>query len=143
MSFGESMFSAGFIQKTTKEDVIVEGNYGIPPWHLRGKTLEGSRRKITEAGLDPLPCGAVRPIGGAACPPVGPTYQSATYVGSLPPLRVHLSRCLSRFDPRAHVGPSGLYILAPAPSLSRDPKTLIYILLMRIRASYQEKIRPP
>ena len=68
MSFGESVFSVGFIQKTTKEDLIVEGNYGIPPWHLRGKTLGGSRRKITEAGLDPLSCGAGWPVGGATQP---------------------------------------------------------------------------
>ena len=67
MSFGESMFSAKFIQKTTK-DLIVKGNYGIPPWYLRGKTQERSRRQITKAGLDPLPCGAGRPIGGAAQP---------------------------------------------------------------------------
>ena len=68
MCFGESMFSAGFIQKTAKEDLIVEGNYRILPRYLRGKTLEGSRRQITEAALDPLPCGAGRPIGGAARP---------------------------------------------------------------------------
>ena len=66
MSFGESVFSAGFIQKTIKGEQFVKGNYGIPPRHLRGKTLEGSRRQITEAGLDPLPCGAGRHIGGAA-----------------------------------------------------------------------------
>ena len=68
MSFGESMFSAGFIQKTAKEDLIVKGNYEIPPRYLRGKTLEGSRMQITKAGLDPLPCGSGRPIGGAAWP---------------------------------------------------------------------------
>ena len=68
MSFGESVFSAGFIQKTTKEHLIVEGNYGIPSRYLRGKTLEGSRRKITEARLDPLPCGAAWPVGGSTQP---------------------------------------------------------------------------
>ena len=65
MSFGESVFSA-VIQKTAMEDLIVEGNYGIPPWYLCGKTLEGSRRQIIEAGLDPLPCGVDRSVGGAA-----------------------------------------------------------------------------
>jgi hypothetical protein len=30
MSFGESVFSAGFIQKTVKEDLIVKGNNEIP-----------------------------------------------------------------------------------------------------------------
>ena len=68
MSFGESVFSARFIQKIVKEDLIVEGNYGIPLRNLRGKTLEGSRRQITKAGLDPLPCGAGQPIVGATQP---------------------------------------------------------------------------
>ena len=63
MSFGESVFSAGFIQKTAKEDLIVEGNYGIPPRYLRGKTLEGFRRQITEAGHMSLTPGAARPQG--------------------------------------------------------------------------------
>ena len=68
MSFGESVFSAGFIQKTAKEDLIVEGNYRIPSRYLRWKTLERSRRQITKVGLDPLLCGVGRPIGGAAQP---------------------------------------------------------------------------
>ena len=67
MSICESVFPAGFNQKTAK-DLIVKGNYGIPPWYLRGKTQEGSRRQITKARLDPLPCGAARPVGGAALP---------------------------------------------------------------------------
>jgi hypothetical protein len=47
MSFGESMFSAGFIQKTIKEDLIIKGNNGIPLRKQRGKTLEDSRRLST------------------------------------------------------------------------------------------------
>ena len=35
-------------------------------------------------------------------------------VGSPLPPRLHLRRSLSRFDPRAHVGRSSLYISAPA-----------------------------
>ena len=62
------MFSAGFIQKTAKEDLIVDGNYGIPLRYLRGKILEGSRRQITEVGLNPLLCEADQPIGGAGRP---------------------------------------------------------------------------
>ena len=81
MSFGESVFSA-VIQKTAMEDLIVEGNYGIPPQYLRGKILGGSRRQITEAGLDPLPCGAGRPVGGAARP-CGP-HLSACFVCRFP-----------------------------------------------------------
>jgi hypothetical protein len=44
MSFGESVFPAGFNQKTAKEDLIVKGNFGIPSCKKRGKTLEDSRR---------------------------------------------------------------------------------------------------
>jgi hypothetical protein len=58
MSFGESMFPAGFNQKTTKEGLFVKRNYRIPPRKLRGKTLEDSRRLSIEARLDPLTCGA-------------------------------------------------------------------------------------
>ena len=35
-------------------------------------------------------------------------------VGSPPAPRLHLRRPLSQFDPRAHIGRSGLYIPAPA-----------------------------
>ena len=83
MSFGESMFSIGFIQTTAKEDLIIEGNYGIPSCYLCGKTLEGSRRQITEAGLDPLPCGASQPVGGATrpmwAPPVSLLHMSVPH----------------------------------------------------------------
>ena len=44
MSFGESVFSAGFNQKTTMEDLFVKGNYGIPPCKQLGKDLEDTTR---------------------------------------------------------------------------------------------------
>ena len=44
MSFGESVFSAGFNQKTIKEDLFVKRNHDIPQDKQRGKTLEDSRR---------------------------------------------------------------------------------------------------
>jgi hypothetical protein len=50
MSFGESMFLAGFNQKTAKGDQFVKRNYGIPPQELRGKVLEDSMRIYTETG---------------------------------------------------------------------------------------------
>ena len=78
MSFGESVFSAGFNQKTTKVDIFIKGNYGIPPHKQRGKTLEDSRRLSTEAGHMSLTC-------GAAC-------QPPCYVGSPPPPSMHLHR---------------------------------------------------
>jgi hypothetical protein len=37
------------------------------------------------------------------------------YVDYPPPPRLHLHHSLSRFDPRAHVGRSELYIPGPAP----------------------------
>ena len=58
MSFGESVLSARFNQKTVKEDLFVKGNHEIPPRKQRGKTLEDSRSRITEAGPEPLTCGA-------------------------------------------------------------------------------------
>ena len=61
MSFGESVFLVGFIQKTTKEDLFVKGNHGIPPRDQRGKVPEDSRRLSTKAGLDPLTYGAAQP----------------------------------------------------------------------------------
>ena len=43
------------------------------------------------------------------------------YVGSPPPPRLHLCRCLIPFDPRAHIRRSGLYILAPITPRKRTP----------------------
>ena len=61
MSFGESVLSAGFNQKTAKEDLFVKGNYGILPRKQRGKTLEDYRRLSTKAEPMPLTCGAGHP----------------------------------------------------------------------------------
>jgi hypothetical protein len=100
MSLGESVFSAGFIQKTVKGDLFVKGNYRIPPRKQRGKILEDSRRLSTEADPKDLPCGVGRPHLQAGWP-VGSTSQ--------PPLRKsvlhNLIDCInavlsSRFDPR-------------------------------------------
>ena len=68
MSFGEYVFLAGFIKKMSKEDLFVKGNHGIPSWDQCGKVPEDSRRLSTEAGLDPLTCGAGRPHLEAARP---------------------------------------------------------------------------
>ena len=62
MSFGESVFPAGFNQKPAKEDLIIKEKHGIQPRYLRGKTLEGSRSHITEAEGHPLTGGAARPL---------------------------------------------------------------------------------
>jgi hypothetical protein len=55
MSFGESIFLAGFIQKTTKRYLFVKGNIRIPSWHQCGKDLEDSRRLSTEAWAEKPP----------------------------------------------------------------------------------------
>jgi len=68
MSFGESVFPAGFNQKTAKEDLFVKVNYGILSRKQHGKTLEDSRSRITEAGHVSLTCGAARPHLEAARP---------------------------------------------------------------------------
>ena len=92
MNFGESVFSAGFNQKTVKGDLFVKGNHGIPPRDQRGKVPEDYRRLSTEAGLDPLTCGG-RPAPPRGFPAhVGPTCHPLCYVGSPLPPRMHLSR---------------------------------------------------
>jgi hypothetical protein len=58
-------------------------------------------------------------------------------------LGLYLRRSLSWFDSRAHVAPFGLYKQTSAPISGAIPETLNHILLMRIRASYQEKISTP
>ena len=63
MSFGESMFSVGFNQKTAKEDLFVKGNHGMPPRNQRGKTLEDSRRLSTEARHMSLVGPTCHPLG--------------------------------------------------------------------------------
>ena len=72
MSFGESVFPVGFNQKTTKEDLIVKGKYGVPSWYLRGKALEHSRSHVTKAESKGMTCGATRPHYQVAQPPMGP-----------------------------------------------------------------------
>ena len=61
MSFGESVFPAGFNQKAVKGDLFVKENHGIQPQDQRGKVLEDSRRLSIEVRLDPLTCGAGQP----------------------------------------------------------------------------------
>ena len=101
MSFGESVFPAGFNQKTANEDLFVKGNYGIPPHKQCGKTLENSKRQITEAEPVPLTCGAGRPhlqVGR----PMGPTCQPLLATSVLHRLKDCISAVYSsRFDLRA------------------------------------------
>jgi hypothetical protein len=101
MSFGESVFPAGFNQKTTKGDILVKRNYGLPPRKLRGKVPENSKRLSTERDHMSLTCGAARPHCQDAQPLVGPIVSLfATLVlhRLLGCISVVLS---SRFDPTA------------------------------------------
>jgi hypothetical protein len=75
MSFGESVISTGYIQKTIKEDLHVKVNYVNPPWNRREKDLEDTRGHQTKAEPEGLPGGAARPPALVARPPVGPIYQ--------------------------------------------------------------------
>ena len=61
MSFGESMNTGGFTQKTIKGDLIVRLHHIYPRRKLFGKHLEHIRRQPTEADLKRLTCGAGRP----------------------------------------------------------------------------------
>ena len=54
------MLSAGFNQKTAKEDLFVKAKHGISPRKQHGNTLEDYMRLSTEAAPEPLPDGADR-----------------------------------------------------------------------------------
>jgi hypothetical protein len=58
MSFGESLFSTGLFQKTTKRDLFVKGKFGIKIWHIHEKTLKDMRRHWDKAEGEGLPSGA-------------------------------------------------------------------------------------
>jgi hypothetical protein len=93
------VFLAGFIQKTIKEDLIIKGNNGIPPWK-RGKTLEDFRRLFTEDDRKRLKCGANWPHLQADRP-MGSTSQSLLHTSvshSLLDCIYDVTSC--RFDPR-------------------------------------------
>ena len=116
MSFDESMFLAGFNQKTTKEGLFVKGNHRIPSHNRRGKTLEDSRRLSTEVEAMPLTCGAGPPYLQAGRP-VGPHvsvlllcgFSTALRIASPSFIQVGLIHGL-RIDALAYI-----YYLAPPP----------------------------
>ena len=127
MSFDESVFAGGFIQKTVKEDLFVKANHVYPQRNWRGKTLEHSGRQPTKADLKGLTCGAGRPHLQAGRP-MGPTCH--------PPLRMSvLHRILdyiyaiysSQFDLRVHNWRYPLYIRHCTPLPRVILETLIHI----------------
>jgi hypothetical protein len=61
MSFGESIFYAGFIQKITKEDLNIKRARGIILPRIHGKVIEDTRGLHTEGGDQTLLGGVGRP----------------------------------------------------------------------------------
>ena len=129
MSFGESMNTGGFTQKTIKGDLIVRLHHVYPWWKLLWKDLEHTRRQPTEGDPEGLPCGASRPLPSV----------SASNVGSPPPPRLHLRHPFKSFHPTVIEGvdtdrwcgnalpptPSPLYKALPILALgpSRNPNS--------------------
>jgi hypothetical protein len=75
MSFGESMFLAGFIQKTIKGDQIDKFNRTYPQRKQPQKVPKDLRGHHTESKAEAPPGGAGQPDKSAP----------ASYVGSPPP----------------------------------------------------------
>jgi hypothetical protein len=67
MSFSESKFSAGSIQKAVKVDLHVGINRAYPQWDGHQKDLEDTRGHHAEAER--------RRLSGGAGQPLGPTSQ--------------------------------------------------------------------
>jgi hypothetical protein len=82
MSFGESVFLAGFNQKTEKEDQNVKYNQTYPWWKLLQKVPEDTRRHHTAADPERMTCRAGRPHHHAAQSPMGPICQELSEYSS-------------------------------------------------------------
>jgi hypothetical protein len=108
------MIFAGYIQKTVKADLHVRVNYAILPWNQRWKVLEDSKGHRTKAERQRVHVGLADHTYRLPSP-WGHLLVPRCYVGFWPPPRLHLHRSLSRFDPRAYVASSGLYIPGPTP----------------------------
>jgi hypothetical protein len=70
MSFDESIFSVGFIQKITKEDLNIKRDRGIISSQIHGKVLEDTRGLHAKGGDQALLGGAGRPHPCVVQPPV-------------------------------------------------------------------------
>ena len=81
MSFGESMFSAKFNQKTVKGDLFIKG--------INQKTIQEALHRGRPHVSDMW--GRSAPPRGCLAP-VGPTCHPLCYVGSPPPPRMPLNR---------------------------------------------------
>jgi hypothetical protein len=63
MSFGESIFSAGYIQKTVKVDLHVRIKHAYPPRNGHYNVLEDTKGHRAEADSERLPGPTCRPTG--------------------------------------------------------------------------------
>ena len=100
ISFGESVFSAGFIQKTIKGDQNVKLNRAYPSRKQFQKVLEDPRRQPTQADLERMPGGAGQPhllVGRPLAPPIGLRLAMLVLHRLKDCIYIVLS---SRFDPR-------------------------------------------
>jgi hypothetical protein len=100
MSFGESVFSAGFIQKTAKGDLFVKGNHVIPQRNRHEKTLKDTRRQPTKVDPKSMTCGAGQPhlqVGQPSDPTCQPLFRILVFHRLLDCIYTVL---LSQFDPR-------------------------------------------
>jgi hypothetical protein len=70
ISFGESIFSAGFIQKIAKEDLNIKRDRGIISSRIHGKVLEETRGLHIEGEDRTLLGGVGQPHPFPARPPV-------------------------------------------------------------------------
>ena len=97
MSFGEFLFSAGFILKTIKVDLDVRLNRAYPQRERPQKVPEDSRGHHTKAEGEVSPGG-----GGQVGRSLGPTSQPPVVMSVLHRLLDYIYAIYSsRFDPRA------------------------------------------
>ena len=101
MSFGESMFSAGFIKETIKVDLYVRINHAYPRHKQHKKDLEDTRGHHTTVEGERQPGGT-----GQSHLHVGRSMGSTISLRLVMLVFHHLLGCIhaihsSRFDPRA------------------------------------------
>jgi hypothetical protein len=75
MSFGEYIFSTGFIQKITKDDLNIKRDRGIISSRIHRKVLEDTRGLHIEGGDQTLLGGAGQPHPCATQPLVVESYH--------------------------------------------------------------------
>jgi hypothetical protein len=96
-SFGESMFSAGFIQKTIKGDLFVKRDYGIPPQKIVWKDSRRHQKMHHRSlGQTATKVGRLaQALGRPACFGVRlPSAVSYTFLRSTQRFKVVLSQCI-------------------------------------------------